>query len=115
MDSRSRSAGSPALPTAMTIRPQLASSPAMAVFTSGEFANPMAPDLLQHALSRTNGDHATERKRLARVDHQAECDLFDLPTVHRGPEATRVQRRFERDKRAQQTLQRRRELEHHAV
>ena len=36
--SRSRSAGSPALPTAMTTRPQLASSPAMAVFTSGELA-----------------------------------------------------------------------------
>jgi hypothetical protein len=35
---RSRSAGSPALPTAMTTRPQLASSPAMAVLTSGELA-----------------------------------------------------------------------------
>ena len=34
---RSRSAGSPALPTAITTRPQLASSPASAVFTSGEF------------------------------------------------------------------------------
>ena len=37
-ESLSRSAGSPALPTAMTIRPQLASSPATAVFTSGELA-----------------------------------------------------------------------------
>src|SRR4051794_41940283 len=36
--SLSRSAGSPALPTAMTTRPQLASSPAIAVLTSGEFA-----------------------------------------------------------------------------
>src|SRR5262245_41652380 len=36
--SLSRSAGSPALPTAITTRPQLASSPAIAVFTSGEFA-----------------------------------------------------------------------------
>ena len=36
--SRSRSAGSPALPTAITTRPQLASSPAIAVFTSGELA-----------------------------------------------------------------------------
>ena len=36
--SLSRSAGSPALPTAMTTRPQLASSPAMAVLTSGELA-----------------------------------------------------------------------------
>ena len=34
----SRSAGSPALPTAITTRPQLASSPAMAVLTSGELA-----------------------------------------------------------------------------
>ncbi len=38
IESLSRSAGSPALPTAMTTRPQLASSPAIAVFTSGEFA-----------------------------------------------------------------------------
>ena len=36
--SLSRSAFSPALPTAMTIRPQLASAPAMAVFTKGELA-----------------------------------------------------------------------------
>ena len=34
----SRSARSPDLPTAMTIRPQLASSPAIAVLTSGELA-----------------------------------------------------------------------------
>ena len=40
--SLSRSAGSPALPTAMTTRPQLASSPATAVFTSGELAIAMA-------------------------------------------------------------------------
>src|ERR1700729_719699 len=38
IDSRSRSAGSPALPTAMTTLPQLASSPAIAVLTSGELA-----------------------------------------------------------------------------
>jgi hypothetical protein len=38
IDSLSRSAGSPALPTAITTRPQLASSPAIAVFTSGELA-----------------------------------------------------------------------------
>ena len=38
MASLSRSAGSPALPTAITTRPQLASSPAIAVFTSGELA-----------------------------------------------------------------------------
>src|SRR5262249_57566431 len=37
IESRSRSAGSPALPTPMTTRPQLASSPAIAVFTRGEF------------------------------------------------------------------------------
>ena len=36
--SRSRSAFSPDLPIAMTMRPQLASSPAMAVLTSGELA-----------------------------------------------------------------------------
>src|SRR5439155_675155 len=35
---RSRSARSPALPTAITMRPQLASSPAIAVFTRGELA-----------------------------------------------------------------------------
>ena len=35
IDRRSRSAGSPALPTAATMRPQLASSPAMAVLTRG--------------------------------------------------------------------------------
>ena len=38
IDSLSRSAGSPALPTAITTRPQLASSPAIAVLTSGELA-----------------------------------------------------------------------------
>ena len=38
IESLSRLAGSPALPTAITTRPQLASSPAIAVFTSGEFA-----------------------------------------------------------------------------
>src|SRR5450759_1781971 len=42
IDSLSRSAGSPALPTAITTRPQLASSPAIAVFTSGELAIDMA-------------------------------------------------------------------------
>src|SRR6266403_256724 len=42
IDKRSRSAGSPALPTAMTTRPQLASSPAIAVFTKGELAIDMA-------------------------------------------------------------------------
>ena len=42
IESLSRSAGSPALPTAITTRPQLASSPAIAVFTSGEFAIDMA-------------------------------------------------------------------------
>src|SRR5271169_4706526 len=42
IESLSRSAGSPALPTAMTTRPQLASSPAIAVFTSGELAIDMA-------------------------------------------------------------------------
>src|SRR4030081_3809778 len=40
--SLSRLAGSPALPTAITTRPQLASSPAIAVFTSGEFATDIA-------------------------------------------------------------------------
>ncbi len=38
IDSLSRSAASPALPTAMTTRPQLGSSPATAVLTSGELA-----------------------------------------------------------------------------
>src|SRR5713101_1295393 len=38
IDRRSRSAGSPALPTAITTRPQLASSPAIAVLTKGELA-----------------------------------------------------------------------------
>ena len=38
MVSRSRSIASPDLPTAMTMRPQLASSPAIAVLTSGELA-----------------------------------------------------------------------------
>src|SRR5690242_20937980 len=38
MRSLSRSARSPDLPTAMTMRPQLASSPAIAVLTSGELA-----------------------------------------------------------------------------
>ena len=38
MESLSRSAASPALPTAMTTRPQFGSSPAIAVFTSGELA-----------------------------------------------------------------------------
>ena len=40
--SLSRMAFSPALPMAMTTRPQLASSPAIAVFTSGELAIDMA-------------------------------------------------------------------------
>src|SRR6478752_6430543 len=38
IDSLSRLAGSPALPTAITTRPQLASSPVIAVLTSGELA-----------------------------------------------------------------------------
>ena len=42
IESLSRLAGSPALPTAITTRPQLASSPAIAVFTSGEFATDIA-------------------------------------------------------------------------
>src|ERR1700742_2402693 len=42
IDSLTRLAGSPALPTAITTRPQLASSPAIAVFTSGEFATDIA-------------------------------------------------------------------------
>ena len=41
----SRSAAWPALPTAMTTRPQFASSAASAVFTSGEFAIDDAIDL----------------------------------------------------------------------
>src|SRR5262244_1880910 len=56
IDSRSRSAGSPALPTAMTTRPQLASSPAIAVLTSGELAIDVAGDLLGEIL-----EHALER------------------------------------------------------
>ena len=42
MDSRSRSAAAPALPTAITMRPQFGSSPAIAVFTSGELATDSA-------------------------------------------------------------------------
>src|SRR6266567_3534651 len=42
IESLSRLAGSPALPTAITTRPQLASSPAIAVFTSGELATDIA-------------------------------------------------------------------------
>ena len=38
IDRRSRSAASPALPTAITTRPQLGSPPAIAVLTSGELA-----------------------------------------------------------------------------
>ena len=49
IDSRSRSAGSPALPTAMTTRPQLASSPATAVLTSGELAIDSAMRLAERA------------------------------------------------------------------
>ena len=49
IDSRSRSAGSPALPTAMTTRPQLASSPAIAVLTSGELAIDSAMRLAERA------------------------------------------------------------------
>ena len=42
IDRRSRSAGAPDFPTAITTRPQFASSPAIAVFTSGELAIDMA-------------------------------------------------------------------------
>src|SRR3981081_855125 len=42
IESLSRLAGSPALPTAITTRPQLASSPAIAVFTNGELATDIA-------------------------------------------------------------------------
>ena len=41
----------PDLPTAMTMRPQLASSPAIAVFTSGEFATVIAIRLADLALA----------------------------------------------------------------
>src|SRR6202041_733709 len=73
IESLSRSAGSPALPTAITTRPQLASSPAIAVFTSGEFATDIAilrPDDLdqlarafavpRHLLGEI-GEHGAER------------------------------------------------------
>src|SRR6202171_142235 len=42
IDNLSRLAGSPAFPPAITTRPQLASSPAIAVFTSGEFPTDIA-------------------------------------------------------------------------
>ena len=54
IESLSRLAGSPALPTAITTRPQLASSPAIAVFTSGEFATDIAirrADCLETAIA----------------------------------------------------------------
>ncbi len=51
IDSRSRSAASPALPTAITTRPQLASSPAIAVFTSGELAMDSAMRLAAASVS----------------------------------------------------------------
>ena len=47
----SRSAASPALPTAITMRPQLASSPAIAVFTSGELAIESAMRLAASSVS----------------------------------------------------------------
>src|SRR4030088_1605832 len=55
IESLSRLAGSPALPTAITTRPQLASSPAIAVFTSGEFATDIP------ILRGEIGEHGAER------------------------------------------------------
>ena len=61
MASLSRSAGSPALPTAMTTRPQLASSPAMAVLTSGELAIDLA---MRKALASLVGAFDVDRHQL---------------------------------------------------
>src|SRR6266404_3757363 len=79
IDKRSRSAGSPALPTAMTTRPQLASSPAIAVFTKGELAIDMAmrrADLAEAAPSTT-----ISTSLRAPSPSRATCSASDLSTV----------------------------------
>ena len=83
--SRSRSASAPDLPTAITMRPQFGSSPAMAVLTSGELAIESAtrraaasggagdrhldelrrPLAVAHHLVREIAHHARERRREA--------------------------------------------------
>src|SRR4051812_10037708 len=78
IESLSRSAGSPALPTAITTRPQLASSPAIAVFTSGEFAIDIAilradgldvapSTMISTSLRAPSPSRATCSERLART------------------------------------------------
>src|SRR5215468_375948 len=79
IDKRSRSAGSPALPTAMTTRPQLASSPPIAVFTSGEFAIDIATrraDLAEAAPSTI-----TSTSLRAPSPSRATCSANDFSTL----------------------------------
>ena len=69
MSSLSRSAFSPALPTAMTTRPQLASSPAKAVLTSGELAIDSAMRLARLARGGAGDAHLDELARALAVAH----------------------------------------------
>ena len=79
----SRSAGSPALPTAITTRPQLASSPATAVLTSGELAIDSAMRLAERAEVAPVDRHLDELARALAVAHhllgEIEQQAFERP------------------------------------
>src|SRR6185369_11141901 len=92
MRRRSRSAGSPALPTAITTRPQLASSPAIAVLTSGELA-------IESAMRRAER-FDTARHLLGEIaEHRIERGAKRLePRIVRPHDARRLARRAGRER-----------------
>src|SRR6478735_9122134 len=90
----SRLAGSPALPIAITTRPQLASSPAIAVFTSGEFATDIAilraealvvapSTMISTSLRAPSPSRATCSARLASTSRNAFANGFSLTSPAR--------------------------------
>ena len=89
--SRSRSAGSPALPTAMTMRPQLASSPAIAVLTSGELAIDSA--IRRAERSRHRALDPRPRRTSAPPRRRAPPDGRDRGAGRRAPPGTEPRRR----------------------
>src|SRR5882757_8695964 len=94
IESLSRLAGSPALPTAITTRPQLASSPAIAVFTSGEFATDIAilradalvvapSTMISTSLRAPSPSRATCSARSASTSRNAFTNAFSLGSLAR--------------------------------
>ena len=99
MSSLSRSAFSPALPTAMTMRPQLASSPAMAVLTSGELAIDSAMRLAALREAAPSTRDLDELARALAVAHHLLREV-EQHLVERAPERGRGAGRRRRRSRA---------------